>query len=311
MIIRPYDTTVGNMIRPKNITKDLTKYLSISENREGCMYEYDGNLIFITGKNNDELDLPICDHPVVLDGIHKNTFVVLDVRSVIKYDDDATKITDMITDKTGFNFKLLQATLVDEYVKGNYGVINTIVKQVAAVYAQWISATLTPNIGLDIGEKLDLEVICAYFFYTLNSRDGGTKLDYNDIVSKVATTRLSIPVDRKYVDTVLNGIVVTGGTVTDLVNAIQSNLRSPKKQSISVASLTNFISGTWFGRNTESYTIMALENIPTLVAMINEAMVNKSFRRAKLATIINQIGRKIKVGDMEKWIADYMDEKKL
>ena len=72
--IDPYLTSYGRLINIENLKKELLKY--VITNDSNLNYEYatedQSKLVFITGYNSEEKELPLFEHPIIIKDMKNN-----------------------------------------------------------------------------------------------------------------------------------------------------------------------------------------------------------------------------------------------
>ena len=101
----PYETYFGSKISVDKVKQELTKYLG-SVDVIPLQYEYvidnKFKLAFIIGKNQDEKELPMWEHPILIDNIKNGPVLAIDLRRYVKNvdnTDDIMYLAEHIKDK--------------------------------------------------------------------------------------------------------------------------------------------------------------------------------------------------------------------
>ena len=86
----PSETSFGKRINIDKIKTELFKYLSTTDVTT-LSYEYvtDSKLIlaFITGRNELERELPMFEHPILIEGIRHGNCLAIDLRKYVRIQD--------------------------------------------------------------------------------------------------------------------------------------------------------------------------------------------------------------------------------
>ena len=169
--INSYATSVGELINIKSVITALNRFLVVTTNRN-LNYEYkseeDTRLVFITGWDEDEKDIPIWDYPLPFKDSKGNETVAVDLRKYLNKAIPGKQImnlNDVVRDRTGFDYTIINTLITNELVNGNFGKFKTIEKTYVSGYAMWVSFSLANTIMLSLDEKLLVEIVSQHFMY--------------------------------------------------------------------------------------------------------------------------------------------------
>jgi len=140
VVVDPYSTSFGELITIDKTKKELMNYIIMAEG--SLSYEYVPNeatrLVFITGKNQEEKDLPVWDHTLVYEDGRGNQVVASDLRKYLKVlPENVMNIEEYNKDKAGYDFTILRALITYEFASGNYGRFRNLEKTVITSYSSW------------------------------------------------------------------------------------------------------------------------------------------------------------------------------
>ena len=310
--VDPYNTGYGSLLNVKPIKDKILKYLIDADN-DNLNYEYTNmdnhRLVIITGKNDSEKELPIWTFPMLLETISGDKVVAIDIRKYVKnVTEDIMYISDIVKDKGSVDFLILAARLVGELDEGNYGIIKNIERSIVTAFSIWISDSLNSAVMLNPVEKVKLEVICAVYGYRMFMSESIERSDIEVLKAKISKTKLSLPMSIKTVGDIIDKLDYKIDTLDDLVKNIKLGLDSEKLEVINKNVMLSTLSSSWYGVGAGETVMIAVENLPLLVSMIYSAMENKSYKRNKIATILNRNNRKIDGKTMINSINIYLKE---
>lgn len=312
MITNPYDTSFGSLINIKPVEEKLTKFLIT--NGGNLNYEYDAsedaNLVFITGKDDEEKALPLWEHPVVFNDHKGNITVAVDLRKFVKVTtEDVLSLSSIVRDNSGFQFTVLETLITYEYVSGNYGRFRSVERTIHSGFAYWIADSLSAGIMLTPDEKVKTEVaILLYINLMMVNGEIGNE-EINTAIIKIANSKLSLPLNIKTVTNIVATLNKSISSIDDLVNNIKIVLGESKAVMLDTNVLVNILSTSWFGPGGSETIIIATEDIATWIAMLFVSAEDNTYKRTRLSTILNKYKTKIKLNDFVKYIELYMKER--
>lgn len=316
IISDPYSTSYGKLINKERVSKELTKYLiSTSESRN---YEFrnatDCKLIFITGNNPDEKDLPVFNQPLVFQSLKKENYVAVDLRKYVRQNDqEFLYLQDEFKDKAGCKFLTTAACFISDFMSEDFGAYRSVYKGVTAAYAMFIAYLVDNVVKLNPAEKLALEIHVMWFanLLLIPSKD---KSEYHDsIIAKISNTKLSVPTNRKMVTNVLDGkeSMDLDLSVEGLIAVIKSALPDEKKELVTEGVLLNMLANVWYGPGGNETVIMALECMPLWIALVYTCCEDLTYKRTKLSTIFEKYNKSIENKDLVKTLDLVMKEKRM
>jgi len=308
----PYNTSYGELITTDNIEKELMRYLVIAD--KNLNYEYTQpdmvKVIFITGKNDDEKALPLWEHPLVFKDTKDNLIVATDLRKFLNNPtEDLLNISDVIRDKPGVEFSILRTLLTAVYAGDESGSIKSIEKNAVGGFSYWLANSLAASILLDPGEKVKTEVAIQHFYYMVGVNGTPDESSINASINKIANAKLSLPININTVKSIVHELKSDVSTIEDLSNNIKIVLDESKANMIDTSTIINTISNSWYGPGGTDTIIISLEDHPTWLAMMYSASSNKSYKRTRLATILDKAKTKIKLQDFIKFMELFIKER--
>lgn len=311
--IDPYLTSYGRLINIENLKKELLKY--VITNDSNLNYEYatedQSKLVFITGYNSEEKELPLFEHPIIIKDIKNNNIVCIDVRKYVRqHTEQALYLKDIVKDTSSLNFLVIRAIAMSDYANGYYGVYRPVYKNYTVGYAMLISNIINAIVGLNPVEKVNVELAIGFHFNTLitdsdvSGRDGA-------ILARLEQCKLSLPVNKKHIAITIEHLDSSDRTIDGLVSKIVSVLPEEKGTLITKGVLVNMLANIWYGAGGVESVLMSLENVPTWIALMYSATVDKTYKRSRLANILEMSSRKIVVDEIDKFISNYLKSKTL
>ena len=309
--INPYDTNYGKLLDITNIKKELIRFEILRKN-DNLNYEIPNGenhkYLLITGKDQDEIDLPIWTQPLVFQNIEKENIIAVDLRKYVKKDIDIN-LLDSVKDKNNFDYLILESLIIGDFIEGNYGIFNNIIKNITLGFSTVIANIINSIVSLDPVEKTNVEIITAIYANMLLVEGDGR--DYIDgILARVSKTKFTIPISHKYIEKLVNlpELDLYASTYVGLVNNIKIILDA-KASLIDETILLNAISNIWYGHGSSESVMIATEHMPTWITLMYTSLNNKSYKKTRLAMLLEKNKRNIKPDDVIKYIELYLKDK--
>ncbi len=298
MILNPYETSIGLHFNTKNLELKLSEFLIKGRDTKNLNYEYvidkEIDVIFITGKNEDEKDLPIWNHPLFITDFRGSKKIFVDMRSYVrpKKDEEIININSIVTNKLGFDFTIIRVIyMVLLYTNKNS--IDNISNNLAIAFSKWVSTSIKSALYLDVESVIKLEVLTLHYILC---KFNDSKLNGNDIDNiyfKISKLHKALKGNVKYVRETCIGINTEPKDVVDLANNIRIAIKNPLVKDMTSAMIYNILSTTWFGINPNENITMSLEHIPTLIAIVGTSLESKVLKHSRLSNILNENKRTI------------------
>lgn len=282
----PEDTTLGS----KLVNNDLkSKYIEhkIKNNNKSHRYnvipEKDLPISIIVGRDNAEKELPLLQFPIVINLTDKDKVLVTDLRKHIIYDETQSKLEDMTRNLSSLSFELLR-TIFTKLLNSNDDSLALLHKYSGFIYSHWLTGILSTSIlNLNPIDKINV-LITVYHYYksiTANCTLDETKLPLiaHSCGGLFHTTTL------KAHDTLL---LLNDNPITpdDLIDNIKITLGPDSSgKLLDTRLLYKVVSNTWHGPNNTINLPIAIEHIPTWMAILYTSIEDKAFKRS----IVNKI----------------------
>lgn len=315
LLIDPYETTMGRSFSMDNIRHTISRYIATSTGNN-LNYEVSETgkckLVYITGYNEEERALPILEQPIVIKDVRNIPVIVTDVRKYLKLvtGEQPMSLKPIFKDMSSYRIVMLQTLLMRDFLSGNLGVIKTIDKNLCSGFTLFISNLFNHIVNLNPLEKLNVEMVIAHYFYSMNIDDEDSEDMQDTIRVKISKTNLSLTLPNiKSITDTLSVIKNDVQSFNDLVENIKLVLPEEKRAFISSTVIFQKCTNLWYGPGGDNILLMGLESYPTLVALLYTSMVDKTYKRSMLSTMLDKFSGKIKPAEVEKVIAGYIEDR--
>lgn len=275
----------------ENIKSKLLAYI-IKDDR--LSYEIIGkekDIVIITGYNQEEKELPIFEHPVLINGMVNKSYIVIDLRKYVKsLKEKPTLIIPELNNVSYGKFCLLRTIITDMYLEDKTKLI-PVQDSISILFAMVISTYLETMVTLTPREKLVIEAISFIYASSkfLDSFNNDEKKVY--FKSKFKSLKLSFPILNEMYDEILS-VNLDANKFEHLFENIQFILGN-KKNSISIQGFINSISNLWYGPGTVETTLLSLEDLPTMISLYLSALSDTSLKKSRISIILDRFKRKI------------------
>lgn len=298
MILNPYETSIGLHFNTKNLELKLSEFLIKGTDTKNLNYEYvidrEIDVIFITGKNEDEKELPVWNHPLFITDFRGSKKIFVDMRPYVrpKKDEEIININSIVTNRLGFDFTIIRVVYIALLYK-NKNSIDNISSGLALAFSKWVSSSIKSALYLDVESVIKLEVLTLHYILCKFNDEKLNGDDINNIYFKISKLHKALKGNIKYVRETCISINTEPKDVVDLANNIRTAVKNPLVKDMTSGMIYNILSTTWFGINPNENITMSLEHIPTLIAIMGTSLESKVLKHSRLSNILNDNKRSI------------------
>jgi len=290
-MLNVYDGTLGESINTDKIIKSLNTYLI--NNNEPLNYEVKedkARVVIITGKNEQEKDLPEFQHPIIFEDHKHRTTIAVDMRLYMRQNlDDMINVTDYLADK--YNGKLqLNRLIFNKLILDNDDSFLLSINNKLNLLFGNIIGTIVTVMTYDKQLQEAVTVLAMIHYLTMDMEDSEIT-DKEDIIDA-----LPDPYPRRLMNGDLTDIddgilynqdlIIPSRYITDLTHNIGALIDSKRARGITADMLVQALSRTFFAINAKELALAMTEHLPTYLAIvlsvINEGINNRSMIRKLL-----------------------------
>lgn len=289
MKLMPYDTTICRIY--KGLAPKLKTYIDRAQIHLPLpmVFTPSGELInncyFVSPQDSHE-EVPSFTQYVNV-GNQESPKLVIDSRQYMRYDERFG--TYKLIANNDWTFQCIRMALNEQLLLNGVMVFNRLTDLPAKVFHRWVSGALVHRFGLNIESQMVLYVITAYYYYAmlnpeLVEPDEETRISYANNISRVT----GVPINY-----VLDTIADMGqlGSAEDLVTEIAKSARSVSVEKLNFSELYALLSSSWFGTNARENVGVALEHLPTYIAMLYMAVSDRSYRKSVITQRAESVSR--------------------
>lgn len=297
-----YDLYQNKFLKHIPIENIKSKILSYVLKDDRLSYEIMGkhrDFIFITGYNQEEKELPVFDHPILIDSVMGKHYIVVDLRKYTKSSlkEKPALILPELSNLSYGKFGMMRAILTDMYLEDKSKL--TIVQEpISILYAMIISTYIETLVTLTPKEKVVVEAV-AYMYASskfLENLNSDEKKNY--FKAKFKSVKLSLPIINELYDEILS-VNMNANKFEHLFENIGFVLGN-KSKAIGMQSFINSISNLWYGPGAVETTLLSLDDLPTMISLYVSALSDTSLKKSRISIILDRYKRKIEVEKITK-----------
>jgi hypothetical protein len=156
------------------------------------------------------------------------------------------------------------------------------------VFSRWLAATLTKQYNLGIESQMAMYVIGAYYYYAMFTPEMRQPGDDRERAAINVSRVTGVPIDA-----VLNQLTTMGPlrNVDDLCHEFSTNANTIRIGKLTSSALFVLVHSSWFGVNARENVAVALEHLPTFLALLYMAVDDRSYRNSGLTSRVENAAR--------------------
>ena len=310
IIIDPYETKYGKLIKIDSIKTTVAKYMLTND--DDISYGYTTNsdvgFVCITGYNPSEQEIPIFDHPLIVTDIKNRKYVVVDIRKYVRQHSKYTPLSEIIKDKSSVDFIILRGLLTASYVSGNMGILRNVYKECIASHAIFLTYIINIIVGLNIAEKINVEIAISAYLNTLTVNDDDAQSIKSVVVPRLYNGIYSMAVAKKEIEKVVDRFDYNPADMDGLIYNITSVMSDGKKEFIDSNVIYQLLNNTWYGPAGTEAIYVSLEHIPTLIALVYTSYTDMTYKKSRYSSLLQNYKTKIKPDNMIKSVNKLLEE---
>lgn len=213
--------------------------------------------------------------------------LLIDGRQYMKYEPRSG--TYRLVANNDWTFQCIRMALNTRLLKGDETMFSRLGDIPGKVFNRWVSGPIISRFGLSIESQMALYVISTYYYYAmcmpeLQNPDVATRTEFAPVVSRIT----GVPPDF-----VINTISDVGplATADDLVEAMSTKSYQERTGKLQFKDLYVLLANSWFGTNSRENVGVALEHLPTFIAMLYMAVADRSYRKTVITQRADTVAR--------------------
>lgn len=281
-----YDTTFGRRYSTEPIKAAIVKATVsnyLAKNSDGYTV--------IEDTSDMAVDIPSFTHPLYVDKAPYDGLYV-DARNFVS----RNRLTGdkKISSMADYNFLMARAGLEHIWRTSPPEHLRSASPLPASVYASWLSENIAKRLGVEAQDQFKLSIFSAWFYYSLFSDE--VRPDEHDFmrICQGISKSLRTPVD--VVIKVLDGQDYVKD-ITDYCSRLEEATGSIRLRGFSSILLYPILNSTWFGASSNDMVAVAIEHVPTFLAITLSATTERAYTRSLLSKMIERVPAKNAIND--------------
>ena len=224
--------------------------------------------------------IPVFNYPIIIE--HRNEkHSVVDLRDLLVYDNGQLRPRkyDELTARA------LIGQLALEWANGSYLRLFNFNQMPMAIFASWIGEVIAKRFYLDPKSQLSVSILAAIYYVNMFEENGV------DSGSKGAETVMIISRACGYKPGDVEDLVRTYpslNSLADFCQACKDYTQDIHLNDLNLLTLQGTVAGYWYGNAGREAIAVALEYPPMWLALIFQALTDRSFKKAGLTTIVER-----------------------
>lgn len=280
MLVQPYDTTICQHYNPKVIVSAVRR-----AHLENPLPEVTtprgneiANTLFIPPKTEYD-HIPLFTQPIVI-GEGDSQQWVIDGRPFMRW--DRRSDTYRLVAENDFSFQCIRLALSKVLQDDGKTPFYRLGEIPAKVFVRWVSQALAQRYGLSLEHQINTSIILGYYYYSQMSKNRTLSEEDKQLRAKTIANLVTGITPRQVL--FLGEELPPLETANRLAIALAKHSGSMRLDGLKFADLYTIIASSWIGVNARENVGVALEHIPTWIALLYSALDERSYRK----TIITQ-----------------------
>lgn len=252
-------------------------------------------------------DIPPFSMPLTFEGQH-GTSVVVDVRGLTKAVGEANY---KVVAGAEFEGAIIRAALTLAWIRGGQNDMRRWNDIAAKVFIRLLSESLSRRLNLDAFSQQALTVVTGLFYYSNfipNNEIGRNDSLVQDEKDKVAVAVARLTrINPQTVAAFLSGDVPMITDLNSYCDALRFVVKSPRLERVDAALIMTLMGGLWFGGNARQLVAVGLEYPPVWLAMIYQALTDRSFHGAQLTKMVETENRNNAGANFMRDVGSYLE----
>jgi hypothetical protein len=286
MVIDPYATTITKAYKVDRITNAIKR--GDIENPLPALTTPAGNQIkdaFFVPPTDEYVDIPGFTQFVNMGTTSKPKWVI-DARPYMSWNrrNDSYRLVA----SNDYSFQCMRLVLTQILAIDGSDFFHRLGDIPAKTFVRWVTLALAQRYGLALEYQARIQAVCAYYYHT--QLQDNRELSMNDRhrlapqVSRV--TSVPTPIILEVADQLGN---LKDGE--DFANALRECSGTVGLSQLKFIDLYTLIANSWIGVNSREHVGVALEHMPTFVAMVYAAAAERSYRKTMMSRRVETTGR--------------------
>ena len=275
-----YDTTFGS-----RYSTDATKAAIVKATVSNYLTKNHDDVVVIEDTSNVPVDIPAFPHPLYVEKSPAEGLYV-DARALVSHNRQSGE--NKVNSVADYNLLKARAGLEHIWRTESPLLLRSMVFP-ASVYAQWIAENIQGRFGLEPENQYKLTIFAAWFWFSLFSdEESPGDSDYLRVCQLISkATRISVD----QVMAVVDGQAYVKN-VHDFCDRMSDVTGSVQLKGFSSILLYPLLNSTWYSANSIEVVPVAIEHVPTFLAICVSAVTERAYTRSKLSKLAERVPAK-------------------
>lgn len=321
IIRKPYETTAGSLINTDAIIKKLNEFITTQQVGDTIAYEFyqgDIGMYILTGKTEEEKQLPLFDFPIFFKNTRNKDSIAIDLRPYVNntlIKEPFSELVSVMRDKYSANFVIFTALLANK-LDIDISIIKPIQNNIITAFVCIMSNALNRVMPLDPISKTRIDLAIGLYAYTLIYPDKDYKEDIVRVTNTLSNCKLTLTAEKNTIGKVIEELLDKAdsskiGSISYLMDLFKVALPEDLHDIINVDAIYTSLSNGWFGPGGTTAIYISFESISTFISLVYSCINSRMFSKSKVGTIINDNRRKIDIAVVDNYITNILLKKEL
>lgn len=229
--------------------------------------------------------IPSFFHPLIVDLGQGEQAVVVDMRAFCRVSGIVSEV--QITDQAGYNLARTRARLTKVFAGDYRGSLIGFSPVPVNVFMNLIADQIARRLNIGPTEHYTIQILAGIYYYSLFE-------DQHKSNSPAFISRVSIQLFRAtninaqaIKDIAEKASAVDLTDINSFCDAVKLLINNVRIRDLNFVTLASMLTGLWYGPQGRELINVALENPPTLLALIYQAYSDRGFRKTGLAQLLD------------------------
>lgn len=230
-------------------------------------------------------DIPPFSHPLVIeDLVTKMRMVYVDVRNFTRLDREGNMI---VAGDLDYRFAMIRGFLQHVWMSEDWRSLVNVGSFPVTMFHRWLSGRLTRTYALPPEVQMRLTIIGGWYYLCQFIESNQESIDERDrmrMASQIA--RSSFVTAEDAINAVAEWPITR--SIGDLVALLKAEAGTARFEHLTTAQLYTVMNGGWFGYNSAEILAVALEHVPTFIAICIFAAQERGYHNTEFGKIAEQ-----------------------
>lgn len=290
MYLLPYETTICRLYPKLDTIKNAVRRAALElplppvKTPAGSVVNDTG---FITPRVEHDEDVPTFTQYLNI-GDNTDFKLIIDGRQYMKYDTRTGEYR--LVAQNDWSYQCIRMALNVKLLKEGSVFFSRLTDIPAKVFTRWVSGALINKYILPPEAQQAVSVICAYYYFAMLNDELENPSD--ERVRMIPTIARITSVPAEFISDMVDQLGVLSN-IEDLAHNLSEHGRTLRLNNLKWRDIFILLSPSWFGVNSRENIGIALEHLPTFIAMVYMALADRSYRK----TIITQRAESVARGN--------------